>query len=252
MDAPLRAVSGGGAGRREGRLSPAVPPSETPATDLDPVPAGPPEGKGAGLDRLGRRLLVPLVLGVLVTVGLALTAHPRALARSLRVFDLRLLVPVLALSLFNYGLRWVRWEIYLRRVGVTLSKGRSLAVFLVGFLLSVTPGKAGELGKAWLVRELGGGKALRVVSVVLAERVTDVLGTFVLIAIGTFPLAGGPWIAAAGVAAVVVTVVLMTWRRGAEWAFAILRKLPVIGPRVPHLVEMVRSAAGASSRRGSR
>ena len=39
------------------------------------------------------------------------------------------------------------------------SRGKSLAVFLVGFLLSVTPGKAGELGKAWLVRELGGGQA---------------------------------------------------------------------------------------------
>ncbi len=45
-------------------------------------------------------------------MGLALTANPRELARSLRVFDLRLLVPVLALSLFNYGLRWIRWEIY--------------------------------------------------------------------------------------------------------------------------------------------
>ncbi len=181
---------------------------------------------------------MPLALGVLVVVGLALTANPRELARSLRVFDLRLLVPVLALSLFNYGLRWVRWEIYLRRVGATLSWGRSLAVFLVGFLLSVTPGKAGELGKAWLVRELGGGKALRVVSVVLAERVTDVLGTFVLIALGTFPLPGGPWIAAAGVAGVIATVVLLTWRRGAEWVFALLRRMPVIGPRVPHLVEM--------------
>jgi uncharacterized protein (TIRG00374 family) len=181
---------------------------------------------------------VPLGLGLLVVVGLALTANPKELAHSLRVFDLRLLVPVLALSLFNYGLRWIRWDIYLRRVGATLPKGRSLAVFLVGFLLSVTPGKAGELGKAWLVRELGGGRALRVVSVVLAERVTDVLGTFVLIALGTFPLEGGPWIAAAGVAGVIVTVVLLTWRRGAEWVFAILRKMPVVGPRVPHLVEM--------------
>jgi glycosyltransferase 2 family protein len=171
-------------------------------------------------------------------VGLALTANPRELARSLRVFDLRLLVPVLALSLLNYGLRWLRWEIYLRRVGAELSKRRSLAVFLVGFLLSVTPGKAGELGKAWLVRELGGGRALRVISVVLAERVTDVLGTFVLIALGTFPLKGGPWIAASGVAGVVVTLVLLTWRRGAEWAFAVLRKMPVLGPRVPHLEEM--------------
>jgi len=102
-------------------------------------------------------MAVPLVLGLLVVVGLALTANPRALIRSLRDFDVRLLVPVLALSVFNYGLRYIRWEIYLRRIGATLSPGPSLAVFLVGFLLGVTPGKAGELGKAWLVRELGGG-----------------------------------------------------------------------------------------------
>jgi len=183
-------------------------------------------------------MLVPLALGVLVVVGLALTANPRELARSLRNFDLRLLVPVLALSVFNYALRYVRWEIYLRRLGSPLSRGRSLVVFLIGFLLGVTPGKAGELGKAWLVRELGGGQALRVVSAVLAERVTDVLGTFVLVALGALPFPGGPWIAAAGLSGVVAIVVLLSWQRGADWVFAILRRMPVIGPRVPHLVEM--------------
>ena len=183
-------------------------------------------------------MLVPLALGVLVVIGLALTANPRELAHSLRNFDVRLLIPVLALSLLNYALRYLRWEIYLKRLGSPLSRGRSLAVFLIGFLLSVTPGKAGELGKAWLVRELGGGQALRVVSAVLAERMTDVLGTFVLIALGALPLPGGPWIAAAGLSGVVAIVVLLSWRRGADWVFAILRRMPVIGPRVPHLVEM--------------
>jgi uncharacterized membrane protein YbhN (UPF0104 family) len=183
-------------------------------------------------------MLVPLALGVLVVVGLALTANPRELAHSLRNFDVRLLVPVLALSVFNYALRYLRWEIYLKRLGSPLSRGRSLAVFLIGFLLGVTPGKAGELGKAWLVRELGGGQALRVVSAVLAERVTDVLGTFVLVALGALPLPGGPWIAAAGLSGVVAIVVLLSWQRGADWVFAILRRMPVIGPRVPHLVEM--------------
>jgi uncharacterized protein (TIRG00374 family) len=181
---------------------------------------------------------VPLGLGVLVVVGLALTANPRELARSLRDFDVRLLVPVLALSVFNYALRYLRWEIYLKRLGSPLSRGRSLAVFLIGFLLGVTPGKAGELGKAWLVRELGGGQALRVISAVLAERVTDVLGTVVLVSLGALPLAGGPWIAAAGLAAVAAVVILLTWRGGAERVFAILRRMPVMGRRVPHLVEM--------------
>jgi len=181
---------------------------------------------------------VPLGLGVLVVAGLALSANPAELARSLRVFDLRLLVPVLSLSLVNYALRFVRWEVYLGRLDVRLPRSRSLGVFLAGFLLSVTPGKAGELGKAWLVRELGGGPALKVLPAILAERVTDLLGVLLLIAVGALPFPGGPWIAAAGLAGVAVAVAAITWRRVAELLFRVLARLPVAGPRVPHLVEI--------------
>ncbi|HEX4959932.1 MAG TPA: lysylphosphatidylglycerol synthase transmembrane domain-containing protein [Thermoanaerobaculia bacterium] len=205
---------------------------------VSPLPASETEGSSSGLERLGRRLLVPLGLGVLVVVGLALSANPAALARSLRGFDIRLLIPVLSLSLVNYILRFVRWEVYLRRLEVRLPRGRSLAVFLAGFLLSVTPGKAGELGKAWLVRELGGGPALRVVPAVLAERVVDLLGVLLLIALGSLPFPGGPWIAAAGFAGVAVAVAALTWRRLADLLFRLLGRLPVAGPRVPHLVEV--------------
>jgi glycosyltransferase 2 family protein len=184
---------------------------------------------------------VPLGLGALVVLGLALTAHPRDLARSLRGFDLRLLIPVLSLSLVNYVLRFVRWEVYLSRLEVRLARSRSLAVFLVGFLLSVTPGKAGELGKAWLVRELGGGPALRVVPAVLGERLTDVLGVLLLIALGSLPFPGGPWIAAAGLAVVAAAIAVLTWQRLAARLFSWLRRLPVLGPRVPHLEEIYAS-----------
>ena len=109
-------------------------------------PQGAPEEKATGLERLGRRLLVPLALGLLVTLGLVLTASPRELMASMRRLDAVPLFWVLALSLVNYVLRYVRWEIYLSRLGVPLARLKSLAVFLVGFLLSVTPGKAGELG----------------------------------------------------------------------------------------------------------
>jgi uncharacterized protein (TIRG00374 family) len=179
-----------------------------------------------------------LGLGVLVVVGLALSANPSELARSLRGFDVRLLIPVLSLSLLNYALRFVRWEVYLRRLEVRLPRGRSLAVFLAGFLLSVTPGKAGELGKAWLVRELGGGPALRVVPAVLAERVTDLLGVLLLIALGSLPFPGGPWIAAAGIAGVAVAVAALTWRSVAALLFRILARFPILGPRVPRLEEL--------------
>jgi hypothetical protein len=116
---------------------------------------------------------VPLLLALLALVGLALFADARQLAEHLAAFPVGLLVPVLALSLVNYGLRLVRWELYLRALGVRLPLVWSTAVLLVGFVLSVTPGKAGELGKAWLVRELGGGLARRTVPAVVAERLID-------------------------------------------------------------------------------
>lgn len=232
MDAPLRAVPGGGPGRREGGLIPSKAPEAAAASR---------EEGGTGLERLGRRLLVPLGLGALVVVGLALGTNPRELARSLARFDLWLLAPVLALSLVNYALRFLRWEVYLRKLDVRMPRTRSLGVFLVGFLLSVTPGKAGELGKAWLVRELGGGPALRVVPAVIAERVTDLLGVVLLIALGALPFPYGPWIAAAGVAGVIAGVVLLTWRRGAEWVLGLAARLPVIGPRAPHLADLYRT-----------
>ena len=199
---------------------------------------GAPEEKATGLERLGRRLLVPLVLGLLVTLGLVLTASPRELMSSMRRLDAVLLLWVLALSLVNYVLRYVRWELYLSRLGVRLSRLKSLAVFLVGFLLSVTPGKAGELGKAWLVRELGGGPARRVVPAVLAERLTDLLGVLVLIALGVLPFQGGPWIAGLLLSGLAAVVLAFTWRPLAGLVFRLAAKLPVVKTRITHLMEM--------------
>jgi uncharacterized membrane protein YbhN (UPF0104 family) len=229
VDAPVRAVPrvpGRDHREREGRL---IPPE---ASSVQPEPSG------SGLEHLGRRLLIPLGLGLLALIGLILASDARKLAGRLGDFDFRLLAPVLALSLLNYALRFVRWEVYLHALGVRLARARSLAVFLVGFLLSVTPGKAGELGKAWLVRELGGGPALRVVPAVVAERVTDLLGVFVLLALGALPFPGGRWIAAAGLGVVAVAVLLLTWQRGADLLFRLIERLPVVGPRVDVLAEL--------------
>jgi uncharacterized membrane protein YbhN (UPF0104 family) len=232
VDAPFRAIPG------SGRARPAGGGGLIPEGARLASPAPPQERSEAALYHLGRRLLPALLLGLLVVAGLLGAAHPRRFAEQLRHFDFSLLAPILALSLANYALRFARWEIYLRALGTTLPRGRSLAVFLVGFLLSVTPGKAGELGKAWLVRELGGGPALRVAPAVLAERVTDLLGVGALLAVGALPFPGGPWWAVLGLAAVACGVAVFTWEPWAAWLFGRLARLPVVGPRAASLASV--------------
>jgi glycosyltransferase 2 family protein len=200
-------------------------------------------------EHLGRRLLVPALLALLALVGLTLFADAGELAAALARFDLVLLAPVLALSLVNYGLRFARWELYLRHLGVRLPLAASLAVLLVGFLLSVTPGKAGELGKAWLVRELGGGPARRALPAVLAERATDLLGVVLLIGLGALALPAplGISLAAGSLAAVAAAVALLTWRAAARRLFAAAGRLPRLGRHAHHLEELYERLAGLLS-----
>ncbi|MFP5441219.1 MAG: YbhN family protein, partial [Gammaproteobacteria bacterium] len=51
---------------------------------------------------------------------------------------------VLAMSLLNYGLRFLRWQAYLGALGHRVPWQPSLRIYLAGFALTTTPGKAGE------------------------------------------------------------------------------------------------------------
>lgn len=196
-----------------------------------------PPQQGA-LVRLGRRLLVPLALAVVAVAALALYADGRELLRRLGQFDLALLAPVLALSLVNYAVRFVRWHLYLLRLDSSPGSVDSLWVFLVGFVLTVTPGKVGELGKAWLVRELGGGRARHGVAAVVAERLTDVVGVMVLVCLGTLAFPGWAAVAWTGLGLTLPLTALLAWPRAMNLVVGLLSKIPRLGERVRILVDV--------------
>ena len=108
---------------------------------------------------------------------------------ALRGVPLGLVAAACGLSFVNYLVRFPRWERYRVITGVELSRGRSLLIYLAGLSLTVTPGKVGEAFKSVLIRQHEGSPIHKTAPIVLAERVTDLLGFLVLI-LG-FSLAGG-------------------------------------------------------------
>lgn len=79
---------------------------------------------------------------------------------------------ILALSLFNYGLRWLRWHWLLVRGGHPVPAGRSLAMYVAGFAFTATPAKAGEAVRAAYLRGEGVPVA-RTLSLLYLERWLD-------------------------------------------------------------------------------
>lgn len=135
-----------------------------------------------------RKLLQRLVIGVAVGAGLYAAATiwlgARELAHSLGAFNYAYLIPVLLLTLTNYGLRYLKWSVYLRAVEISLPRSRNLLIFVSGLSMTVTPGKVGELLKSYLLRTSHGVPMTRSAPVVLAERVTDLIALVILMGVG--------------------------------------------------------------------
>ncbi len=127
-----------------------------------------------------RKLLTCIGLGAFVFLVLALIPEREELVQAARTFNWWLLPLALSLALTNYLIRAVRWHWYLRYLSIPLSLGESFSIFLIGLMLSVTPGKAGELFKAYLARLARGVPMSRTAPVVVVERLTDLTGTLVL------------------------------------------------------------------------
>ncbi len=128
-----------------------------------------------------RRLLTGLAFGIAVLAGLLVFADVRAVLPILARFPWPLVPLVLTLTMGNYLLRFVKWELFLRWVGVHhLPRTTSLSIFLAGFAMSITPGKVGEWIKALLVAKLARAPMAPVVPVVAIERLTDGIAMVVL------------------------------------------------------------------------
>ena len=99
-----------------------------------------------------------------------------------RVPEVAALLPVLALfALGSYGLRYLRWQWLLRRIGVRTPWAAGWWAYLAGFAFTATPGKVGELLRIRYLRPLGVRPA-QVLAAFVFERATDVVAVALLAA----------------------------------------------------------------------
>jgi len=98
-----------------------------------------------------------------------------------------MLLPILfVLSFLNYFTRFFKWDYYLSVINIELKKFDSLSIFMSGLIMSITPGKVGELLKAYLVKEVTSIPVSRTAPVIFAERITDFLSLLLIAVIGAY------------------------------------------------------------------
>ena len=176
-----------------------------------------------------RRLIPGLIFGFLVFLVVILIGDLDQVGQQVLDFRWELYPLVLLLTLFNYLLRFFKWHYYLGLVGVQdFPLLKSARLFLAGFPLAVTPGKAGEVVKGiWLKRETGL-PVSKGVSVVLAERISDGFGVLLLSTLGVITTPRY-WQAYAFVlGALIVLILIIQIRPAALWLLELGSRIPLL------------------------
>jgi len=189
------------------------------------------------------KVLLSLLFGVVVVSGLVVYADASDMAGALRRFRWEFLPAIVALTLLNYLLRFLKWQYYLRQIGVRDLPARdSLLIFFSGLSMVITPGKVGEWLKCYLLGQACGTPFARSAPIVVAERLTDGLA-LVLLASGGLLLFGRGWQIMALALLLAAAVVLAARHRGLAGRIVRLAgRLPFLSKRTHAVVAFYESS----------
>jgi uncharacterized protein (TIRG00374 family) len=141
------------------------------------------------IKKFEREIILALVLGIVVSSLLMFWGDLEETFEQILSFNWLLLAPIiLLLTCSNYFLRLIRWHLFLKKVGFKnkLSFRNSALIFLSGLPLTLTPGKSGEVLKAYFLKRVMGDHLSRTIPIVITERLTDGLGALVLLSFGFY------------------------------------------------------------------
>lgn len=139
---------------------------------------------------------------------------------------------LLALSLVNYGIRIVRWNLFARRVKIIIPFKRMALYFVAGFAMTTTPGKVGEALRLWLMQRCHGCRYRRAAPLLLGDRIGDANAIMLLCLIGLASYTDYLWLTLVGTAVLAAMSALLYRPRFLVWlllaAYGAIKRAPRI------------------------
>ena len=192
-----------------------------------------------------RKVLYAMLFAVAVYFAVALYTGFGKIGDSLSLFHPSAFAAACGLAFGNYTLRFFKWEFYLAKLEIRgIPKLDSYLTFLSGFVLTVTPGKVGEVFKSLVLFETHGVPMTKTAPIVVAERATDVIGIVVLIVFGSLGFSGGLLWAGIGTALVLALIITVGNEKLSMALIGIVGRMPGrIGKIAPKLEAAYESLA---------
>ncbi len=194
------------------------------------------------LKNLKRNLLIGLALAVSLYLVLGLYADMGKLLDAFGSFSWGLLPLALGLTCINYLVRFVKWEYLIRVIDIRIPAIPSFIIFISGLTMTISPAKMGEVMKSFLLKDYRDIPISRSSPVVVAERVTDVIGVVVLGSAGTLAYGFGREVLVISIILLAAFIAVVQTRPLCLGLLHLAERIPLIKRFARHLEEFYENA----------
>lgn len=198
------------------------------------------ESTPVSIERFQRWVIGSIVACVLLYVGFSVWSGFEQIEDQLHIFDWSMFVVAILLTLSNYALRFVKWHYLLGRLNVSIDWKTDAWNFIAGLSMAISPGKAGEVLKPYVVRRVTQTPMARTIPALVTERLTDGIAMLLLAGIGITTYASDQiqWIVIPSLLTFVGLLVLAN-HTATSFFLNLFRKIPVIDKIIPKIEEMI-------------
>lgn len=191
------------------------------------------------MQKYRNRIIAGFGIGFVIYVGLLLFVNVGDLINQVRLYPWLVLVPMILLKFVSWFFRFLEWHYFLGVIDARdkISLFDSAVLFIAGFSMAVSPGKAAEVLKAVILKTRTGVPIARSAPVVIAERVVDGLAVIILAFIAIL-LAGEEGIhlddgyrllIITSTVLLVAGLVVVQIRALAHFCLGLIQRLPLVG-----------------------
>ncbi len=138
------------------------------------------------LEKFKKNLFISIAAAAVIYLALTIYADFDSVLQAFRSFNWLLLPLLLLLSFLNYISRFFKWHYYLNLLKINIRFKDSMAIFFSGLIMSVTPGKMGELIKSYMVKQISEDPISKTAPIILTERITDFISLVFLALAGAY------------------------------------------------------------------
>ncbi len=174
------------------------------------------------IEKTKKKILISLIAAGLIYLAFVIYGDYEKINHAFSLFPWYIYPLLLLLSGCNYLVRFFKWHYYIRIVGVTISRWDSFGIFMSGLIMSITPGKFGEVLKAYLVKQSDGTPMSKTTPIIFVERITDFLSLILITLVGAYLFDYGR-IIVVSVAVFFIAVIIFISKR--NWALGLIETL---------------------------